>query len=248
MQRILLIAATVLLLGGGCVQQTPTTGGDLEGDILVVPEEPSFVCAQDAKECPDGSFVSRTAPPSCAFAACPEVAASAPTPAPQPVTTPEPTREVAPRAPAPFAVSSPAFAYGTPIPMAYSCQGSNTNPPLAVSGVPEGTKSFALTFVDTDGQVGGFTHWVLWNIPATATTIATGSVPSGAVQGAIEDGERRYFGPCPPPGTHHYVFTLYALDTVLDLPGTTNRAGLASAMRGHTLKEAQTMGTYTYVE
>jgi Raf kinase inhibitor-like YbhB/YbcL family protein len=103
----------------------------------------------------------------------------------------------------------------------FGCSGQNVSPALSWSGAPAGTKSFALILHDPDAPtgVGGFTHWIVYNIPATARGLAKGAgsaggtLPSGAAQSPTSFGAAGYGGPCPPAGdkAHRYVFTLYAL-------------------------------------
>jgi Raf kinase inhibitor-like YbhB/YbcL family protein len=100
------------------------------------------------------------------------------------------------------------------------CTGSNTSPALRWSGAPAGTKSFAITAYDPDAPTGsGWWHWVVYNIPASATQLAAGAgdpkktlLPAGATQGNTDFGAPGYGGPCPPAGDkpHHYHFTLRA--------------------------------------
>ncbi|NOZ93447.1 MAG: YbhB/YbcL family Raf kinase inhibitor-like protein [Acidobacteria bacterium] len=144
-----------------------------------------------------------------------------------------------------FRISSPAFGEGQPIPADYTADGSDVNPPLEIRGVPAGARSLALIMDDPDAPRGTWVHWVVWNIPADTAMIPADSVPVGAVQGRNSWGRTAYGGPAPPSGTHRYFFKLYALDTTLDLPPSTDKAGLLAAMKGHVLGEAQLMGTYS---
>lgn len=96
------------------------------------------------------------------------------------------------------------------------CGGKNTAPALSWSGAPKGTKSFALTFVDTSVLPLAWSHWIVVNIPADATSLPKGGVlPPGAEGLKSNFGDEVYAGPCPPAGTgvHKYEFTLYALPT-----------------------------------
>lgn len=147
-----------------------------------------------------------------------------------------------------FTLTSPAFRNGEAIPVEYSCEGMDTSPALKISGIPKKAKSLALIMDDPDsvpviGRVAD--HWVMWNIPANTTSIATGSVPRGVTQGKSLDA-RRYQGPCPPPGNaHRYFFRLYALNVAkLKLPAGASAAKLRGAMRGRILKETKLMGKY----
>ena len=111
---------------------------------------------------------------------------------------------------APFTLSSPAFADNGAIPRRFTCQGEGVSPELDWSGVPAGTTTLALLVVDPDAGIdNGFTHWVLTDIDPAARTLAEGTTVG--TPGDSSRGSPGYTGPCPPSGTHHYVFTLYAL-------------------------------------
>ena len=107
-------------------------------------------------------------------------------------------------------VRSPAFAAGAAIPVRFSCRGSNTPIPLTWTGIPAGAASVALIMDDPDAPSGTFTHWVVFNLPATSRGITNGRLPAGAAQAQNGRGQAAYTGPCPPSGTHHYRFTVYA--------------------------------------
>jgi Raf kinase inhibitor-like YbhB/YbcL family protein len=142
-------------------------------------------------------------------------------------------------------LQSSAFADQGNIPAKYTCDGNSTIPPLAISGVPAEAKSLALIVHDPDAPVaGGFTHWVIWNIDPTATSIPEGTVPAGAMQGRNGSGSVGYTGPCPPSGMHHYQFLLYALDAKLDLPDTTTKADLEKVLPEHALDQTVLTGLY----
>lgn len=142
-------------------------------------------------------------------------------------------------------LTSPAFKEGAAIPVTYSCKGQNISPPLTISGTPYGTKSLALILHDPDAPSGDFLHWTVWNIAPGTTSIAENSVPDAAVQGTIGSGKIGYFGPCPPSGTHRYIFELYALDNTLSLLAGASRQELIDAMDGHTLAQTALTGTYS---
>lgn len=103
----------------------------------------------------------------------------------------------------------------------FGCSGDNVSPALSWSGAPAGTQSFALTVYDPDAPTGsGWWHWVVINIPASATGLPQGvgtidgkSLPAGSQQVKTDFGAAGYGGPCPPMGDkpHHYIFTVYAL-------------------------------------
>ena len=75
--------------------------------------------------------------------------------------------------------------------------------------------------------------------------IPENGVPAGVIQGTTSWRKPGYGGPCPPPGTHRYFFKLYALDKMLDLPATANKAALEKAMSGHILVQAELVGLYS---
>jgi hypothetical protein len=150
-----------------------------------------------------------------------------------------------------FAITSQAFPQGGAIPVQYTGEGKDVSPPLEWSGAPAEARSFALIVEDPDAPDPSaprmvWTHWVLFNIPSSATGLAEGAkkLPGGAQQGLNDWRRKGYGGPQPPIGRHRYFFRLYALDSLLRLSGAPTKARLAQAMRGHILAEATLMGTY----
>jgi Raf kinase inhibitor-like YbhB/YbcL family protein len=146
-------------------------------------------------------------------------------------------------------IKSSAFGSGEMIAAKYTCDGADFSPPLEWTGSPAGTKSFALICDDPDAPMGTWVHWVIYDIPPTATMLAEGitrekDLPGGGTQGINDFRKIGYGGPCPPGGTHRYFFKLYALDTLLGLKPGITKDQLLTAMRGHILVEAQIMGTY----
>ena len=136
-------------------------------------------------------------------------------------------------------LTSPAFAAGEPIPAAHTCDGADTPPPLGWSGVPAGAQALALIVDDPDAPRGTWLHWTVWNLP-----VAPGALPGAGVEGVNDFGNVGWGGPCPPSGTHRYVFRLFALDAPLALAEGASRAELEGAMKGHVLARAELMGTY----
>jgi len=114
-----------------------------------------------------------------------------------------------------MALASPAFTENGEIPAKYGCSdgGQAVSPPLTISGVPPQAKSLALIVDDPDAPGGTFTHWVVWNIAPSTTSVAEGLTPAGASEGKNGYGKSGWGAPCPPSGEHHYIFVLYALDT-----------------------------------
>lgn len=145
----------------------------------------------------------------------------------------------------PFTLTSSAFAAGGSIPRTYTCDGQDASPPLQWSGAPDRTVALALIVDDPDA--GGFIHWVMFNVDATASGgLPTGlsASPDAPPQGRNSFGRVGYGGPCPPSGTHHYVFRLLALDAALPLTGTPKASQVLDAAKGHTLGEAKLTATY----
>jgi len=145
----------------------------------------------------------------------------------------------------PLALSSPAFADGAGIPTRFTCDGEGISPEVDWSGAPTATAALALTVIDPDA--GGFVHWLVYDIPAaSAGSLAenVGTGPGTPPQGANGRGKAGYAGPCPPSGTHHYVFTLYALDRTLGLTGTPSHAEIEAAIKDHVLATTVLTGTY----
>jgi Raf kinase inhibitor-like YbhB/YbcL family protein len=145
-------------------------------------------------------------------------------------------------------LTSSAFADGAMLSAKYSQAGDEVSPPLAWSDAPDSTQSFVLIVHDLDAAVGptgtdDVLHWLVWNIPGTATSLPEG-IPHGPQRA---DGSRQmsvsgpyYRGPAAPASglPHHYVFELYALDTMLDVPAVgaspaATRAAVMTAMAGH---------------
>lgn len=141
-------------------------------------------------------------------------------------------------------ISSQAFGYNQPIPVKYTCEGANASPPLMFSGLPANTKSLALIVDDPDAPSGTFTHWLLYNMTPNTSSISESGVPSESLQGSNSAGHAHYDGPCPPSGTHRYIFHLYALDTMLELGPGASRQALESAMHGHILDRTELTGIY----
>lgn len=143
-----------------------------------------------------------------------------------------------------FKIESPAFVHNGIIPSTYTCDGDDTSPPLELGGVPHGTKSLALIAEDPDAPAGIWVHWVMWDIPPQTRKIAAGTAPPGAIQGSNDWKRRGWGGPCPPSGTHRYIFRLYALDTVPALGPAAGKKELERAMEGHILGKRELVGLY----
>ena len=140
-------------------------------------------------------------------------------------------------------LTSSAFENGENMPAEFTCDGEGISPPLAISEVPENTKSLVLISDDPDAPAGMWVHWVVFNIPPDTKEILQGTEPQG-VQGVTDFGRTGYGSPCPPSGTHRYFFKLYALDTELGLTEGSGKGEVVQAMEGHILAQAELIGEY----
>jgi Raf kinase inhibitor-like YbhB/YbcL family protein len=141
-------------------------------------------------------------------------------------------------------VKSTAFGDGAMIPEKYTCDGENVSPPLEWSGTPRRARSLAVICDDPDAPSGLFTHWVLYDLPATVRMLAEGS-SGGGKEGVNDFHALGYGGPCPPPnGAHRYFFHVYALGIDSIGPSGLSRHAVATAMRSYILAEGELMGRY----
>lgn len=153
----------------------------------------------------------------------------------------------------PMNILSPSFQKNGPIPSRYTCDGKDVSPPLEWTGVPAGTRSMALIVDDPDAPDPAspkmtWVHWVLYNMPAGASSLPEGvaekDFPAGTMQGINDWHRTGYGGPCPPIGKHRYYFKLYALDVVLPDLKHPAKAALEKAIRGHVIGQAELVGLY----
>lgn len=140
-------------------------------------------------------------------------------------------------------LTSSAFGTDGAIPIEHTCDGQDVSPPLSWSGVPDGTAAFALVVTDPDAR--GFVHWVLADIPGDTTELPAAEGDAIGVPGRNDFGRTGWGGPCPPSGTHRYVFRLYALSAPLELPGTPDAASVTARLETLSLDEAELTGTYS---
>lgn len=150
-------------------------------------------------------------------------------------------------------ITSTAFSHEGEIPARYTCEGQDVSPALAWSGLPAGTKSLVLIVDDPDAPDPAaprmtWVHWVLYNLPPTATglpeAVQARALPAGTREGLNDWKRTGWGGPCPPIGRHRYFFKLYALDTVLPDLGAATKARVEEAMKDHVLARAELIGTY----
>jgi Raf kinase inhibitor-like YbhB/YbcL family protein len=145
-----------------------------------------------------------------------------------------------------FKLASSAFEEGKPIPAKYTCDSTNVSPALSWSGAPAKTKSFAIIMDDPDAPMDNWVHWVLYNIPVTVTSLEekVSAAKINATDGVNSWGYKGYNGPCPPDGTHHYIFKLYALDKIITPQEGMTKYALLEVIKGHILAEATLTGLF----
>ena len=149
-----------------------------------------------------------------------------------------------PPEPSDLTLTSTAFAAGAPIPADYTCHGRDISPDLTWRGVPSGTGAMVILVDDPDGR--DWVHWIVLDLPGTDGHLGRGvrSSASAPQQGRNDFGRIGYGGPCPPSGTHHYQFTLYALAAPLDLSGHPDgRAVRAALKKAAILRQVTLVGT-----
>jgi len=147
--------------------------------------------------------------------------------------------------PGSITVTSPAFADGGAIPEQFTCRGTGTSPPLEWSGMPAGTRSVAITVQDPDAPGGTFVHWMLSGLSPGQHELPAGAVPDGAVQARNSRGDAGWTPPCPPSGTHHYRFTVYALGKSVHLSDGAATDDALSAVQNGSIAQGMLIGTVT---
>jgi Raf kinase inhibitor-like YbhB/YbcL family protein len=150
-------------------------------------------------------------------------------------------------------LTSPSFVQQGEIPERHTCEGKDVSPPLQWSDAPSTTQSFVLIVDDPDAPdpkapKTTWVHWVLYNLPSTATSLAEGvrssELPEGTRVGSNDWKKTGYGGPCPPIGRHRYFHRLFALDAVLPDLGAATKAEVEAAMKGHVIAHAELVATY----
>ncbi|MBI5810886.1 MAG: YbhB/YbcL family Raf kinase inhibitor-like protein [Deltaproteobacteria bacterium] len=152
-----------------------------------------------------------------------------------------------------FKVESLDIKEGGRIARSFTCEAEDTSPEIIWHDPPKGVKGYALITEDPDAPAGTFTHWVLYDIPASLNKLERGignpaSLKDGMKHGVTDFGAKRYNGPCPPKGhgIHRYYFILRALDVAtLGLSAGAKKNDVEKAMKGHIIGEARLMGTYS---
>jgi Raf kinase inhibitor-like YbhB/YbcL family protein len=144
-----------------------------------------------------------------------------------------------------FQLTSPAFAADGEIPRKYSCDAEDVSPALEWADAPDDAAALALIVDDPDAR--GFVHWVVFDIDATQSgglPEGFSSSPDAPPQGTNDFRRLGWGGPCPPSGTHHYRFTLFALNAPLELAGAPKADEIRAAMEGHVIDQAELVASY----
>ena len=142
-------------------------------------------------------------------------------------------------APRTITVTSSAFTDSRPIPREFTCTGGGAAPELAWRGVPAGAASVALVVTDPDAPGGTFVHWVLYGLPPHDGQLAGDQPPAGAGEADNSGGQKGWTPPCPPSGTHHYHFTVYALS---GRPSGSSTQDVLDSIGGMTLARGELTG------
>jgi hypothetical protein len=146
-------------------------------------------------------------------------------------------------------LTSPSFADGAALPFESAYEARNRSPALCWSGAPSGVRSLALVCQDSDGPDGRpWTHWLLWNIPATETRLPAGLPQYPRLEDGMEQGLNDYLeygwcGPCPPFGLHEYTFSLYALSATI-VPAAPTSGAVLAAIAASTVESARLTAVY----
>ncbi len=142
-------------------------------------------------------------------------------------------------------ITSPAFQNNEVIPDKYTCDGENISPPLEFWEIPEEAKSLVLICHDPDAsKEGGWTHWIVANLSPKTTKINENQKPESGIETTTDFSKNEYGGPCPPSGTHHYIFYLYALHSNIDVRKEDTKNDVEGKMRELILEKAELIGLY----
>ena len=147
-------------------------------------------------------------------------------------------------------LKSHSFKNGETIPSKHAYDRENISPALEWENIPSNAKSIALICEDPDAPVGNWVHWIIFNIPAAQNKLEEDisripELANGIKQGRNDYGKIGYGGPCPPFGTHRYIFKIFALDTVLNLKAGCSRGEIINAMKNHILDKGELTGLYS---
>lgn len=156
-----------------------------------------------------------------------------------------PASSASPETAGSITVTSSAFADGAQIPSAHTCHGAGTPPPLGWSGIPSSASSIAVTVTDPDAPGGNFVHWALLGIPVTVDRLTGVTPPAGATALPNSAGGTGWTPPCPPSGTHHYLFTVYALDRPAPAAGGAGTPEIIGTLAAQSVASGRLTGIVT---
>jgi len=147
-------------------------------------------------------------------------------------------------------LTSSSFNNGELIPSKYTCDGKNISPSLSWDKPADSIKRFAIIVEDPDSPGGTFVHWVVYNIPSNIKNLPDDitpikNIPDEVLLGTNSFGHIGYGGPCPPSGTHRYIFRIYGLSNVVHLEAGAEKGELMRAMQKHIIAEGELMGKYS---
>jgi Raf kinase inhibitor-like YbhB/YbcL family protein len=147
-----------------------------------------------------------------------------------------------------FGATTTAFLDQGALPVLYTCDGKDVSPQLTWTNPPAKTQAFAIIVSDPEATSGTFYHWLVYNIPASVSTIDEGAktIPGGGLVGKNDFGKAQYNGPCPPKGAAHtYEFTLYALNGKLSLPAGAKAKEVLAAIKEHSVGSVKLTTVYS---
>lgn len=142
-------------------------------------------------------------------------------------------------------IKSPIFENNGNIPKEYSCDGNGLRPELQIGAVPIEAKSLAIIMHDPDAPMeGGFIHWMVWNIDPKTSLIKSDDELRNCVQGLNSAKKIGYIAPCPRNGAHHYVFYLFALNSLIDLKEDASFFALDQEIKNKLISKTELVGIY----
>lgn len=140
-------------------------------------------------------------------------------------------------------ITSNVFKHNSLIPANYTCDGDDVNPPLMISNIPDTAKTLVIIAYDPDAN--DWVHWIVWNIKVNGTELKINEYSVPGTEGINTFKEHAYRGPCPPSGTHSYVFEVYAIDKELAIRENSTKDDVEEAMQGHIIAKGELIGIYT---
>lgn len=142
-------------------------------------------------------------------------------------------------------ITSSAFENRQQIPMKYTCNGENINPPLEFSEIPREAKSLVLIVDDPDAPKETWIHWVVYNINPNLREVKEDNIPDDGTEAVTSFGKRGYGGPCPPSGVHRYFFKLYALNKTLPVEEDPDKKLILEDIKDSIIAQCGLVGLYS---